>query len=231
MDETALPFRAIADLVRAHAQARPEQAALREGERSLSYGALDALMDRVAAALQRDGARAGHDAVAICAAASIEYAAVFLGALRAGVAVAPLAPGSTPEQLAAMVADAGATHLFVDEGTAGAFADDATAARRIALDAAPAAGRALDAWLAPAGALPETVSIDPQSPFNIIYSSGTTGTPKGIVQSHAMRWAHVQRADRFGYGPATVTLLATPLYSNTTLVVFFPTLAAGAASC
>ena len=227
MDETPLPFRAIADLVRAHAQARPEQAALREGERSLSYGALDALMDRVAAALQRDGARAGHDAVAICAAASIEYAAVFLGALRAGVAVAPLAPGSTPEQLAAMVADAGATHLFVDEGTAGAFADDATAARRIALDAAPAAGRALDAWLAPAGALPETVSIDPQSPFNIIYSSGTTGTPKGIVQSHAMRWAHVQRADRFGYGPATVTLLATPLYSNTTLVVFFPTLAAG----
>ena len=229
MDETPPPFRAIADLVRAHALARPERAALRESERSLSYGALDALMDRVAAALQRDGVHPGRDAVAICAAASIEYAAVFLGALRAGIAVAPLAPGSTPEQLAAMVADAEATHLFVDAGAAAAFADAATPSslRRIALDASPEAGQALAAWLAPAGSQPAAVAIDPQWPFNIIYSSGTTGTPKGIVQSHAMRWAHVQRADRFGYGPATVTLLATPLYSNTTLVVFFPTLAAG----
>jgi long-chain acyl-CoA synthetase len=64
-------------------------------------------------------------------------------------------------------------------------------------------------------------------PFNIIYSSGTTGTPKGIVQSHAMRWAQVRRAQAGGYGPGNVTLIATPLYSNTTLVVVVPTLARG----
>ena len=65
------PFRAIAGLIGEHARAgrRP---AVREGERSLSYGALDALMDRVAAALQRDGVRAGTDTVAICAGASVE---------------------------------------------------------------------------------------------------------------------------------------------------------------
>ena len=42
-----------------------------------------------------------------------------------------------------------------------------------------------------------------------------------------MRWAHVQRGAKYEYGPETVTLLSTPLYSNTTLVVFFPTIAFG----
>jgi acyl-CoA synthetase (AMP-forming)/AMP-acid ligase II len=71
------------------------------------------------------------------------------------------------------------------------------------------------------------VAIEPGWPFNIIYSSGTTGTPKGIVQPHAMRWAHIRRAAAAGYGPDAVTLIATPLYSNTTLVCLIPTLAYG----
>ena len=224
--DDAPPFRAIADLVRAHAAARPESPALRAGDRTLAYAGLDALMDRIAAALQRDGAQPG-DTIAICAATSIEYAAVFLGALRAGVAVAPLAPGSTPEQLKAMLADAGAQHLFLDATTAPSLPASG-AVERIALDGS-AAGRALEDWLAPAGTRALPIALDPQSAFNIIYSSGTTGTPKGIVQSHAMRWAQVRRAEAGGYGPDTVTLIATPLYSNTTLVVVVPTLARGGA--
>ena len=47
-------FRTLPDLVREHAQARPEAPALRGSGPALSYGELDALMDRVAAALQRD---------------------------------------------------------------------------------------------------------------------------------------------------------------------------------
>ena len=228
MDASPPPFRLIADLVREHAARRPASPALLQDERRLSYAELDALMDRVAAALQRDGV-APCDSIAICAQASIEYAAVFLGALRAGVAVAPLAPGSTPEQLAAMLADAGARHLFFDASTADAFNGATLPAnvQRLSLDGAAVAGRPMADWLAPPGARPAPVDVQPHWPFNIIYSSGTTGTPKGIVQPHAMRWAHVQRADRFGYAPDGVTLLATPLYSNTTLVVFFPTMAAG----
>jgi acyl-CoA synthetase (AMP-forming)/AMP-acid ligase II len=184
-------------------------------------------MDRIAAALQRDGV-APQQRIAICASASVEYAAVFLGALRAGVVVAPLAPGETAKSLAGMLADSGAKLLFVDAGTAASFpGTTAPDVPRIGLDGS-SAGRPFEDWLAPAGAVPAPVSPGPDWPFNIIYSSGTTGTPKGIVQPHAMRWAQVRRGGgAYGYGPDTVTLVATPLYSNTTLVVFLPTMAWG----
>lgn len=219
-------FGVIADLIRLHATSAPKRRALVEGQRQLDYGALDILMDRIAAALQRDGLQAG-DAIAICAAMSIEYATVFLGALRAGVVVAPLAPGASADSLERMISDAQAKILFTDAASATQLGvPDAGAAERIALDGS-ALGRALNDWLAPAGQQPAPVQIEPQSPFNIIYSSGTTGQPKGIVQSHGMRWAHVRRGQTYHYRPDSVTLLSTPLYSNTTLVVFFPTIAFG----
>ena len=221
-----LEFGVIAELIRRHAAARPAQLALVEGSQVLDYASLDAMMDRVAGALQRDGLKPG-DAVAICASMSIAYAAVFLGALRAGVVVAPLAPGSTPVSLARMIEDAQAGALFVDATAADALgAALASGVPRIMLDNSPGVRR-LDDWLSAHGALPEPVTIDRSLPFNIIYSSGTTGEPKGIVQPHAMRWSHVRRGAAYGYGPDTVTLLSTPLYSNTTLVVFFPTLSFG----
>jgi acyl-CoA synthetase (AMP-forming)/AMP-acid ligase II len=228
-DITEAAFTTIPDLIRAAAADRPRHAALSQDERVLDYGGLDAMMNRVAASLQRDGMGPG-DAIAICAGASIEYAAVFLGSLRAGVAVAPLAPSSAPENLAAMATDAGARLLFLDRTVGKALqpVQERIICQRVAIDASDA-GTALQQWLAPAGAMPQPtpVSIQPEWPFNIIYSSGTTGTPKGIVQSHGMRWAQVQRASTSGYGPDAVTLLATPLYSNTTLVALFPTLSLG----
>ncbi len=219
-------FGVITDLVRQHARQAPARRAFVEGSRVLDYAALDTLMDRTACALQRDGLKPG-DAIALCATTSIEYAAVFLGALRAGVVVAPLAPSATPASLARMISDAGAKLLFTDLSAASAVGPiHAHAIPRIALDAS-AAGRPLDDWLAGPGVSPAAVAIEPDWPFNIIYSSGTTDEPKGIVQPHGMRWTHVRRGSAYGYGADTVTLLSTPLYSNTTLVVFFPTLASG----
>jgi len=87
-----------------------------------------------------------------------------------------------------------------------------------------ASGAAFESWLASAGAAPGSVEIAPDQGFNIIYSSGTTGVPKGIVQPHRMRWGQVGRG---GYTPEAVTMISTPLYSNTTLVSFLPTLSNG----
>jgi len=214
----------IADHARAHARARPDQPALVMGDERLSWAALDALMDRVAASLQRDGLRPG-DALVLAGGMSPRLMAVFLGALRAGVVVAPLACSVTPAVFAAMRRDADPKCLFVDvQAVPLLAADDLPAC--IALDG-EAPGTPFERWLLPEGARPTPVEIRPEDPFNIIYSSGTTGTPKGIVQPHGMRWLHIQRGAKYGYGPQTVTLLSTPLYSNTTLVVAFPTLGFG----
>ena len=92
-DLLARDFGTLAALVRAHAADRPAQAALVQGKRRVSYGELDRLMDRVAAALQRDGLR--RRAIAICAATSIEYSAPSWRAAR--VAGPPLAPSAAPQ--------------------------------------------------------------------------------------------------------------------------------------
>ncbi|MBX9872648.1 MAG: acyl--CoA ligase [Burkholderiaceae bacterium] len=223
--DLSAPFGTIAGLIRHHAQAAPQRRALVQDGEALDYAALDALMDRVAAALQRDGVQPG-EAVAICAATSLAYAVIYLGALRAGVVVAPLAPGATPDSLEGMVRDAGARLLCTDHEVAQALGPRAATVPRILLDESTG-GLGWSQWLASEGTRVPDAEVDADWPFNIIYSSGTTGEPKGIVQPHGMRWAHVQRGATYGYGPDTVTLLSTPLYSNTTLVVFFPTLAYG----
>jgi acyl-CoA synthetase (AMP-forming)/AMP-acid ligase II len=220
-------FGTLPAMIRLHAEQRPGNIALVLGERCMNYRELDRLIDRIAAGLQRDGVKPGN-AIAICAAASLEYAAVFFGALRAGAAVAPLSPSATPESLLTMLEDCGALHFFTDAAVKQSLKPLSIPAsvQSIVLDGSDS-GTSLTRWLPPENAKPTTIDADPNGPFNIIYSSGTTGTPKGIVQPNKMRWAHVRRGVFYGYGADAITLVSTPLYSNTTLVSFLPTIALG----
>lgn len=217
-DLLARPFGTLPDLIRRHAAEQPDKIAVTDGDDELTYRALDAMMDRAAAALQRDGTAPGQ-AVAMVSYPSTAQAAIFLAAVRAGSIAAPIQPSATPEQIAGMVADSGANLVFLDAANAEALAGQPLCATVVMLED-------IDAWFAPEGTQPQRIEITTDDGFNIIYSSGTTGIPKGIVQSHAMRWQHLSRNSAAGFDTA-VTLLATPLYSNTTLVSFLPTLAWG----
>ena len=70
-------------------------------------------------------------------------------------------------------------------------------------------------------------TLDPDGLFNIIYSSGTTGVPKGIVHSHRTRQGLAKGLMNLGIAGDSITLITTPMYSNTTITTWWPTLCAG----
>ncbi len=200
---------------------RGDAPALFDGKTTLSWRETADQVERIAARLQADGLQRGQ-AVAILGTTSVNYALVYLAAIRAGGCAAPLTTSASAEQLAGMAADSGAIHLFVDRAKLeelGAF--KLPVARQIVLD------EDLDTFMAPPGTIAAKFDPAESDPFNIIYSSGTTGTPKGIIHSHAMRWRQMTFRAANNYGAGSRTLCSTPLYSNTTMAVFLPSMYSG----
>jgi len=204
-------FASVSDLIRENAARNPAKLALIDADRPLTWAEFDSRLDRYAAFLQAEGVKKG-DRVAIAASMSANSVALFFAIMRAGAVTVPLSPALSDAALAAMVLDAGAGLIFSD--------------RTLPL---PPGIRCASMAIASNFAAPPPVNvvIAPHDPCNLIYSSGTTGTPKGIVQPHAMRWAHIQRGASQGYDGNAITLVSTPLYSNTTLVSVYPTVGLG----
>ncbi|MBV7265304.1 class I adenylate-forming enzyme family protein [Erythrobacter ani] len=223
MKETLVqPFGSFPAVLQGHAQAHPDKIALVDDNRDIAWAELIGEVERLAARLVETGLERGQS-VAILGTSSIEYALVFLAAVRAGGVAAPLTTSASPEQLEGMARDSGARHLFIDRAKAAELGADFMAGLiRVPLED-------IGMWMAPPGSRAPAFEPEPADPFNIIYSSGTTGIPKGIVHSHQMRWRQfASTALSYLEGGLPVRSLAsTPLYSNTTMVAFLAPLFAG----
>lgn len=222
---------ALPDIFETHARHRRSQEAAVCGPVRRSWGDFAANVNRIANRILEGGLAKG-DRVAILMGNSVEMLEATFGAVRAGGCAVPLSGLLTAEQLAGLVADSGAVRAFVS-----AEFRDRIEPRRAALGAVSEwvsfgfggeGWRPFEALLEGASPTAPPVRHEMTDAFNIIYSSGTTGLPKGIVQTHRARlhWAW-SNAVEMGFGADCRALTTTALYSNGTWLMMLPVLFAG----
>jgi acyl-CoA synthetase (AMP-forming)/AMP-acid ligase II len=220
------------DIIRLNARWRAERPAVTVGDRTLTWQEFDQRTEKIANALISKELKAG-DCIAIVMQNSLELVELMFGAVKAGIVIAPLNVSVSDDSLARMIADSGAKALFVTSEQRARLECIRMQWSSVPTSHAFAVGGGagwvdFDAWRDAASASLCPSAPRPDDPFNIIYSSGTTGLPKGIVHSHGRRmdWAYdVGGALRFHSG--AVTLCPVGLFSNISMGALLFTMLSG----
>lgn len=194
----------LADLVRQAAATAPAKAALVTSTRTLTWSELDQQVDRLAGGLLARGLSAG-DRVAILLPNSLEFALSYFALLRAGLVAVPLNTSYTATEVDFQLQDSAARLVITDEGLAEAvISADVLLVRSPAWDELGAA--------APYGGEPGAAGEDLAV---LLYTSGTTGRPKGAMLSHRALLANLDQLRRISppvVAPDDVVLLVLPLF-------------------
>lgn len=161
------------------AEDRPDRLAMREDEKTYSYGELEERTAKVASALLAKGLVKG-DRVAWIGKNAALYFTLFFGAARAGIVMAPIGWRLAPAEWAYIINDTGAKIIFCGEGF-----DDVPSQLDGKLNHQPQIINAADAEAMISGAVrAEFTPSAVDDPVLQLYTSGTTGNPKGAVLSN-----------------------------------------------
>jgi len=208
-------------LFREQAAANPERVAILWDGGRLSYGELDRWSDALAERLIAAGVDIDQP-VALCIERSPEAVCAALAILKAGGAYLPLDPDHPAERLAFAVTDAGARVLVTRRARAGALA--ALAARTVFVDDDPA-----EAASRASLAAPRVERATPRTRAYVMYTSGSTGLPKGVQIEHRSIVRLVGRVSYVRLDADTRFLHAAPLgFDASTLELWGPLLHGGA---
>jgi acyl-CoA synthetase (AMP-forming)/AMP-acid ligase II len=216
-----------------HARRNPEAEFAVFGGRALSYA--DALREsnRIANAFVRAGLAKG-DRVAVLAKNCADFALLYYGAFKAGVVLVPLNYRLVGPEWAYIGSDAGVRAVIARGELVGAIdrvrGEIPSAKRWIALDAQPPAGwEAFAGFVAGAPTTKPPVDVSEEDDVYQMYTSGTTGRPKGAVLTHR---AVASNLAQFGsvlrLGPGDRYLIVAPLYHAAAAIGTFWCVSVGA---
>ena len=209
------PAQLLPDAIRAQALARADAVAIRFGDNHVSYAQFDIRADAIAASLRAAGLRHG-DLVAICLDRSPDMVAALIGVHRIGAAYLPLDPDFPPARLDYIVQDAGAAALLTQARLADTL-PGCTLPRILIED------------VSPASADTPATAIAPDDLAYVLYTSGSTGHPKGVEISHgALINLLATMRDRPGFVADDSLLAVTTLsFDIAALELFLPLITGG----
>ena len=215
----------ISQVLAVAARRQPHADALVDGDERLDYAELDARVNQVAHALAGRGIAHG-DRVLLMSGNSGDFITAYFGVLRLGAIVVPVNPASAPGEVAYLAEDSGASIMLID----GASASPAVLAALPELRAGVLALRphATEADLAAlADAAPPhapDVEVAESDDALILYTSGTTGQPKGVLlDHHRVVWVGVNTMLITGMREHARILHTAPLYHAAQLTMMLST--------
>lgn len=204
----------IANGVREFARATPNATAVVDGDRRLTYAALDERSRRVANLLLGSGLQPG-DRVAVALGNRLEYPELACGIARAGMWMVPVNPRLTAPEAEYITGHSGATATILDDALSSIIAPalDAYAMKATLSIDGTQLGASYEDALDEAGSGDPGITVDEREPFCVAYTSGTTGKPKGVLISHRSRvLTFYGTALEWGLGPGRRTIAVAPMY-------------------
>jgi long-chain acyl-CoA synthetase len=217
---------------RSHETFRRDTLAVVCGDESLTWGEFGRRTNKVANALIAGGLQKG-DRVCLLMQNSVRTFELLWGTIKAGGVIAPLNIMMAGDAVVSTINNAEPKFIFVDEGTQdvvegirGSITADADVFHLVGATAPGWCSG--DEFVEAASDAAVSVEIRPQDSMSIIYSSGTTGIPKGIEHTHAARmYFPFGFASELDFDRYSVALCSTPLYTNGTWITMLPVLFMG----
>ena len=200
----------VAQLLREGVAFNPAARAIAGDGRAVTFAELDQAGNRVANALRAGGVGRG-DRVAFVDRNSTEYWEVFLGTLKAGAVLVPLNFRLSPDELTWALADSGARMVLAGAAYAPLLAGSTVPVVTIG---DPSAGRwEYSNWQGSSADTDPGLDAEGDELVQLIYSSGTTGRPKGVlIGAEQLAWAVLAFGSVFDVVPSSRSLVPVPYY-------------------